>query len=457
MKMKRGWLLGMLFLAVIVALAPVASAQESAAKGTLNGTVVDTTGGAIIGAQVTLTGPFGDQTQTTNGSGSFTYQDLIPGTYKVRIEMKGFRTAEVPDVTINVGRTSAIRVQLEPGSITSTVEIVASAVTVDTSSTAVATNLNDDFYNKLPVQRGIAGLFYLAPGVVSGGGTGAANPSIGGATGLENLYVADGVSITDTAFGGLGLYSRVYGSVGTGINLSFIKEVQVKTGSIQPQYGGATGGVVQIVTKSGGNQYHGALAGYGQPYPFQATRLNVDDFDLANPFGRVTGNALFDASGEVGGPVPVLGKDKLFFFGSFDPSWVQTKGISPPLEGNAAFGTLQGRQLSYNYAAKLTFKLNDKNTLEGSVFGDPTDSNFFPWVRSIQGPTGFPNTTNFSTLDFANRDVVARYNGTLSPTWILNIDATWQHNKFTEGGYDNSASQIVDETQTCAGASGGLG
>src|SRR6202795_1581801 len=421
MNMKKAWLLGILFLALVVGLAPSAVAQESAAKGSLNGTVVDTTGGAIVGAQTILTGQQGTQSQVTNGSGIFIYQDLIPGTYKVRIEMKGFRTAEVPDVTINVGRVSAIRVQLEPGSITSTVEIIASAATVDTSSTAVATNLNDDFYNKLPVQRGVAGLFYLAPGVVSGGGTGAANPSIGGATGLENLYIADGVSITDTAFGGLGLFSRVYGSVRTGINLTFFKEVQIKTGSIQPQYGGATGGVVQIVTKSGGNQYHGALAGYAQPYSFEAQRLNVDNLNLPNPFGGVIHDSNFDASGKIGGPIPLLGKDKLFFFGSIDPSWVTVRGISPPLEGNAAFGPVQNREISYNYAAKLTFKLNDKNTIEGSVFGDPTYSNLAPWVRYDQGITGFPNNTDNSKLQFANRDVVARYNGTLSPTWVLNI------------------------------------
>jgi len=457
MNNSRWMFLGVLMLAVFVAFAPCVSAQESAAKGTLNGTVVDSTGGAIVGAAVTLTGPFGNQNQTTNGLGVFIFQDLIPGTYKVRIEMKGFRAAEVPDVTINVGRVSAIRIQLEPGSITSTVEVIASAATVDTTSTAVATNLNDDFYNKLPVQRGVAGLFYLAPGVVSGGGTGASNPSIGGATGLENLYIADGVSITDTAFGGLGLYSRVYGSVGTGINLSFIKEVQIKTGSIQAQYGGATGGVVQIVTKSGGNQYHGALAGYAQPYQLEATRLNVDDFGLANPFGKVINKANFDASGEFGGPVPMVGKDKLFFFGSIDPSWVQTKGISPPLEGNFALGAQQNRELSWNYAAKLTFKLNDKNTLEGSVFGDPTYSNNAPWVRYDQGITGIANTTDYSKLDFANRDVAVRYNGTISPTWVVNLDATWQHNRFTEGGYDNTDSRIIDQTQSCAGPVGGGG
>jgi Carboxypeptidase regulatory-like domain/TonB-dependent Receptor Plug Domain len=445
---KSKWMfLGVLMLAVFVAFAPCVSAQESAAKGTLNGTVVDSTGGAIVGASVTLSGPFGNQNQTTNGLGVFIFQDLIPGTYKVRIEMKGFRVAEVPDATVNVGRVSAIRVQLEPGSITSTVEIIASAVTVDTTTTAVATNLNDDFYNKLPVQRGVAGLFYLAPGVVSGGGTGAANPSIGGATGLENLYVADGVSITDTAFGGLGLFTRVYGSVGTGINLSFIKEVQIKTGAFQPQYGGATGGVVQIVTKSGGNQYHGAIAGFWQPKQFEATRLNADDFGLANPFGKVTHVAAWDTSGEIGGPVPLVGKDKLFFFGSFDPTDNLTYQIAPPTTGNFLFGHVNGSTYVYNYAAKLTYKLNDKNTIEGSVFGDPSYSNNFPWVSLRYGVLGIPNNTNYSKLTYGTRDVVGRYNGTLSPTWVLNIDGTWQHNKFTEG-FNNTVPLIEDQTQT---------
>jgi len=441
----------------VLALSPRVSAQESTAKGSLNGTVVDATGGSIVGAQTTLTGPQGTQSQVTNGLGTFVYQDLIPGTYQVKIEMKGFRTAKVPDILVNVGRVSAIRIQLVVGSVTSRVDVVSGAVTMDTTTTAVATNINDDFFQMLPVQRNVAGLVYLAPGVVSGGGTGAANPSISGATGLENQYIVDGVSITDTAFGALGIYSRVYGSVGTGINLSFIKEVQIMTGSIQPQYGGATGGVVQIVTKSGGKQYHGALSAYGQPYAFEAQRLNVDDFNLANPFGKVIHIAKFDVSGEIGGPGPMLGRDKLFFYASFDPSWVETKGISPPLAGNFALGALQGRKLTYNYAAKLTLKINDKNTFEASVFGDPTYSNLFPWSNFNQGITGFPNTTNFSKLDFANRGVVTRYNATLSPTWLLNIDATWQHNKFTESGYDNSVSRIGDFTQTLVGPPGGNG
>jgi hypothetical protein len=450
MNMKKAWLLGVVFLAAMVALAPSAAAQESAAKGSLNGTVVDSTQGAIVGAVVTLSGPTGSQVQTTNGSGIFIFQDLIPAAYKARVEMKGFRAAEVKDIQVNVGRVTAVRVQLEPGSVSQTVEVTTSAVTVDTTTSAVATNLSDDFYNRLPVQRGVAGLFYLAPGVVSGGGTGNANPSISGASGLENQYIADGVSITDTAFGGLGIYSRYYGSVGTGINLSFIKEVQVKTGAFQPQYGGATGGVVQIVTKSGSHDYHGAISGYWQPNAFEATRLNPDNFNLVNPFGTLVHNASADVSGEIGGSVPGM-RDKLFFFGSMDPSETMTTDHAPALEGDSAFGNMTGRQLTYNYAAKLTYKLNDKHTLESSVFGDPTHSNTFPWARMTNGVTGIPNSTAFSKLNFGNRELVARYNGTLSPSWIVNLDVTWQHNSFTEGGFDNSVQRILDTTQTTCG------
>jgi hypothetical protein len=445
--MNKRWLfLGILMLAVIVGLAPCVSAQESAAKGSLNGTVVDSTGGAIVGAQTTLNGPMGTQSQVTSGMGTFIYQDLIPGTYKLGVEMKGFRRAEVSDVTINVGRVSAIRIQLEPGSITSTVEVISSAVTVDTTSTAVATNLNDDFYQKLPVQRGVASLFYLAPGAVSGGGTGAANPSISGGSGLENMYIADGVSITDTAFGGLGLYNRVYQSVGTGINLTFIKEVQIKTGGFQPQYGGATGGVVQIVTKSGGHDYHGALAGYWQPKEFEANRVNVDSFGLANPVGDVLHVANMDFSGEIGGSIPMM-RDKLFFFGSFDPTRNNTYQIAPPTVGLFQNGELTGSTWVYNYAAKLTYKISDKHSIEGSVFGDPSYANNFPWYRLNEGVIGIPNNSGFSKLTYGNRDTVARYNGTLSPTWVLNASAAWQHNKFTEGGFNRALSEVIDQTQ----------
>ncbi len=137
---------------------------------------------------------------------------------------------------------------------TETVEVSANSVEVDTNSTAVSDNLTSSFYQQVPTARNVGSLFYTAPGAVDGGGTGKANPSIGGATGLENNYIADGVGINDSGFGGIGVWSYNYGSLGSGINLTFIQEVQVKTGAFEPKYGKADGGVIQIVTKSGGTR-----------------------------------------------------------------------------------------------------------------------------------------------------------------------------------------------------------
>src|SRR5581483_4857951 len=104
----------------------------------------------------------------------------------------------------------------------------------------------------------------------------------GGASGLENLYVVDGVTITDQAFGSIGTFNRYHGALGTGINLTFVKEVDVKTTAFEPAYGKATGGIVQIVTKSGGDQYHGALSAYFAPSMFYASRYQYQQFNFIN-------------------------------------------------------------------------------------------------------------------------------------------------------------------------------
>ncbi len=113
-------------------------------------------------------------------------------------------------------------------------------------------------------RRSITSVFYVSPGVSSGLGTGTQNPAISGGTGLENAYIADGVLLNDAAFGGLGVYQRRYGGLGVGINSSFVKEVQVSTAAFGPQYGHSTGGVVNMVTKSGSNAFHGVVGGYFQ-------------------------------------------------------------------------------------------------------------------------------------------------------------------------------------------------
>jgi len=402
--------------------------------------VVDSTGAVIPGAKVTLSGPTGSRDVTTTGDGRFIFPLLTPGNYGVKVEKQGFKAADVRGVSVDVGRTTNLRMQLEPGAATETVEVTANALTVDTSSTASGANLSDTFYASVPVPRNVSGLFYVAPGVADSGGSGRANPSISGGSGLENLYIADGVNITDSAFGGLGVFTRNQGSVGTGINLSFIKEVQVKTGGFEPQYGQATGGVVQIVTKSGSDNYHGAIAAYAGSRDLATTRLQTQDFRVNNS-GALDNASNYDLAGEVGGYVPGF-RNHLFFFGSYNPSWTFNYATPPefavdnPPPGTPPLGlfTVSGgrpftlRTLTHNYAGKLTYKMNDRHSLESSVFGDP--------ATNSQGPENLflaeQTVGGFSAWDYGTRNWVARYNGTLSPTWLVNASFTWNNNRFTE-------------------------
>src|SRR5215471_3789174 len=440
-------------------------AQETAVTGNLSGVVVDPSGAVVPGAKVTLTGPSGTLTTNTDNQGNFSFVRLNPGVYNVKVEQKGFKVAEATGAQVGIGSTWRSRIQLQPGEVTETVEVNANAVTVDTTSTATGSNLSDTFYSSVPVPRNVSGLFYVTPGVADSGGAGRSNPSIGGNSGLENMYVADGVNITDSAFGGLGIFTRQYGSVGTGINLSFVKEVNVKTGGFEPQYGQATGGIVQIVTKSGGDAFHGAVSMFAAPTWGVATPKNVDDFRNrkfgtdqfvanANPVGSGTtpgyysGPGAYDISGEIGGYVPGL-KEHLFFFGSYNPTLLNGYVTPPVIPGSLAFLRANGftgtsvpvvglftatggqpiytRIFANNYAGKLTYKLNSNNTIETSLFGDPTTTNFAGF-RTVTAQ----DKTVFSRQSYQTRNWVVRYNTTLSPTWLANANFTWLYNKFGE-------------------------
>jgi hypothetical protein len=440
--MRKGFVL--LVSAIALFFSFVAFAQESAVKGNLGGTIFDSSGALVPNATVTLTGPIGNKTATSDGQGRFIFDLLVPGFYSVKAEMKGFKTSEARQIEVFTDRTSTVRMTLEPGGSTEVVEVTAQSVGVDESSTRIETNLNDTFYEQMPVSRNVTGLFYAAAGVTDGGGTGSANPSIAGGSGLENQYVADGVNITDGAFGGIGVYSRVYGPLSTGINLSFVKEVEVKTAGYEPQYGKSTGGLIQIVTKSGGNEYHGAIAGFFGPQQFEAGRLNPDTSGRLNLNGIAAHQGAWDVSGEFGGYVPHF-KDHLFFFGSFNPSYnayydqfANMHGVlGLPVLGNSTVG-----QTSYNYAGKLTWKVNDKNSIETSIFGDPTREGSFEPNSTL---ATFSKTT-FDKLSNGTRNWVVRYNATLSPTWLFNASWSWGHNYLTDTPQAPGVYQVADQT-----------
>jgi hypothetical protein len=382
-----------------------------ATRGNIGGTIYDPTRAVITGATVTITGPQGNQTQSTSSNGTFLFTDLVPGTYSVKVEKQGFSVAQLPRVDVLINNTATVNLTLQTGSTSETVEVSSSAVAVDTTSSSANSNLNDTFYNSIPIARNVSSVIMLAPGVVSGLGTSAgtdsmtlaqgsantdANPSVSGASGLENLYVADGVVLNDPAFGGLGGFSPNYGAIGAGITPAFVKEVEVKTAAFEPQYGHSTGGVVQMVTKSGGNRFHGTIGGYFQSPGMTATYANKDDFNPVNKIGRHITNAGYEGDFELGGYVPGPWKNRLFFFGALNPQFFHNYVAPASTSGLFAINPLLDRRTNtFAYAGKLTLQASNHITFEGSVFGDPAHTNHTEWFN-----TSAANATGFSKWDY---------------------------------------------------------
>ena len=338
--------------------------QLSATKGGLGGVITDKSGAIIPDAKVTVTGALDRRVVTTDSSGRFTASDLTPGMYTIEVEKTGFQSQTAKNLEVVINKTQSVNFSLATGNVAETVEVNATTVSIDPSSTAVSDNLTASFYQQVPVARNVGSLFYVSPGVVDGGETGRSNPSVGGATGLENLYLVDGVVLNDSGYGGLGVFSPSYGSLGTGINLSFIQEVQVKTAAYEPKYGGVNGGILQIVTKSGGTQFHGAVAAYLAPEGASAAFNYQDNYRLfAGPGfqrGKIYSQPAYDASVELGGYIPVAGHhDRLFFFGSFNPSLNQVNFLAPNTPfASAVFnhGPFTSSATTRSWAGKLSLK-----------------------------------------------------------------------------------------------------
>lgn len=428
--------------------------QLSETRGGLAGVITDKSGAVVPDAKVTVKGPADTRVLTTDGSGRFTASDLTPGLYTVTVEKAGFQKQEAKNLEVVINKNNTVDFALTTGNVAETVEVNATTISIDTSSTAVSDNLTATFYQQVPIARNVGSLFYVSPGVVDGGGTGTSNPSVGGATGLENLYLVDGVVLNDSGYGGLGVFSPIYGSLGTGINLSFIQEVQVKTAAYEPKYGGVNGGVLQIVTKSGGSSFHGALAAYAAPEGTSAGFRYADNFRTANPTferGKIFSQPQFDASVELGGFIPIAGHhDRLFYFGSFNPSLNQVNFLAPNITNAAAIfahGPYASSATTRSWAGKLSLKITDGTTLDASAFGDPSQNNFSfndPFVNNYSN-INIRNNASFSTWHYGSRAIVAHLASSLNPTTQVNLATTYKSSGFTEAGFAN-AFNISDRT-----------
>ncbi|MBO0800596.1 MAG: hypothetical protein J2P31_17390, partial [Blastocatellia bacterium] len=224
------------------------------------------------------------------------------------------------------------------------------------------------------------------------------NPSVGGASGPENSYIMDGVTTTDPAFGG---------SV-TNLPFEFVQEVEIKTGAYGAEYGKSTGGIFNVITKSGGNEYHGDAFFYGNPKQFTRATSNFPHTGAApNGFSEV------DAGFDMGGPIK---KDKLWFFGAFNPQRRQNYLLSQTFQQD-----VKNTITTPFYAGKITYGLSQKHTLTFSTFGDFTKQTGFLFDATQNSAfTGFGANPNsyLGSRETGGHNYTVRMNSTFSERFI---------------------------------------
>jgi hypothetical protein len=302
-------------------LAGSAFAQET--TGVIAGRIVDGQGLALPGVTVTATGAQGAKSITSDGEGRFTIPFLTPGPYVVHAALVGFKPVEQTGVVVRLGQSVELSLAMQIGEVKESVEVTAVSPTIDTTTTTIGATLDSGTLSRLPVGRRFSDTLYLAPGVSTGGNVGVANPSIEGSSGLENQYVVDGVNITNGGYGALGSYSIVFGSLGNGTPYDFMQEVQVKTGGYEAEFGQATGGVINVVTKSGSNALKGSAFAYARPHGLES---KYDTVQSVEGTVNTVASSLGDAGATVGGAVV---RNHLFFFGAIDPQW-ESKTFQAP-------------------------------------------------------------------------------------------------------------------------------
>jgi Carboxypeptidase regulatory-like domain/TonB-dependent Receptor Plug Domain len=371
--------------------APRAARADGPQTGLIVGQVVDASGAGVAAVQVTVAGPQIRRTELADDQGRFRFPALGVGTYDVHGELLGL-AAEQRGVQVSIGRTTLVQLRLVgPGARPATgaggagtagpetgapptglaaqesIQVVAEASVIDRFDTRIGATVGFDFIDRLPVQRFYQSVALLLPGV-TGGEDG--NPNVNGALRSDNQFLIDGVDTTDPATGLFGL------------NLAYqaIQEVSVTTAAAPAEYGRSSGGVINVVTRSGSNEYQGVARllatnnSWNDPYDYPGRQVAplAPEIAAANsgPFHIDPTVAL-----SLGGP---LLRDRLYLFGAYDDS--QSTFMGPTHQG-----TLwdRGSEIESS-AAKVTWQVSPENTVVGQFTNDSTDfAAFDPFDRGF--------------------------------------------------------------------------
>ena len=330
-------------------------AALAAETGGLRITITGSDGQPIAGATVQVSSPDSlvSRSAVTEADGSVRLTGLDPATnYTVEVGAAGYASYSADDVAVVSGKNLSLGYALGTTNLETVIVTGASLAAVDTTSATVGTTLNLDIVESLPTGRSYQSYLQLVPGVKPSAGDNPSSKSginysdVGGAIGTstDNVYYLDGINVTDP----------LDGVAGSNFNSEIIQEQQVLTGGIPAEYAGGAGLVSKVITKSGGDEFHGSIN-----YYLQNDSLVADD-----KHGESAGFSTFDTAATLGGPVI---KDKLWFFGSYQIK-NREDDVIDPVTGDALRTVNTDQDLAF---FKTTWQITDDDRLTASFFNDP--------------------------------------------------------------------------------------
>jgi hypothetical protein len=343
---------GKIFLMILIFLLCTSVCWPQGSTGNLVGWTINSEGEKLMAVRIVLSGPSlqGGRETISDKKGYFYFSSLPVGKYTVTITHSDYQEVKYINVHVHLGKTTSlgkIRLQAYPTQ-KHVITVFGERPLIDTSTTSIGNNLVDDTFRSLPLERNYRDMAFLMP---------EANKSfygdevnISGSTGFENVYFIDGVNVTDPYLG----------ATGTNLPYNFIKEIEVKTGGFEAEYGRTLGGIINVITHSGSNRFHGQVFGF-------FTNNNLAGKDKQGLLlENIDAYTTYDIGLSLGGPII---RNKLWFFGAYNPNH-QSKDIVIP-----GLGPHQDTELTHVFAGKLTWQATKNLDLVLTILGDMSSRN----------------------------------------------------------------------------------
>ena len=315
-------------LTMLFVLLPGVAMAQSVTKGAIFGTAVDTGGSVIPGVLITITSEnmMGTKQAESDPDGKFRFNELPPGNYDLTAEKAGFARYSKPNLPVSAGRVTQVSLELPLATAAEEIVVEETRPTIDTNTAQRGSVLTKEFLERIPAGRSYQSAVQMAVGV-----TGGSNANVAGASYNENTYLLDGVNITDP----------VTGTFSVNFNFEAIEQLEVLISAFDPEYGYNLGGVISVVTQTGGNTLEfnsGVYVTNGSWSPRLDTRYASDGLELA-PTDFDSRYEIYLISLQISGPII---RDKAWFIASYQHSrtLIANVGIDLPrdFDGHFVFG-----------------------------------------------------------------------------------------------------------------------